>query len=427
MSNFKIAVLSIFSVAIVVGIAIFAMSKSGGGVQSFRLTVWGTISQDAFDQAYRASPLSKDKNAVVTYVKKDQASFDNDFVNALADGVGPDVILLREDQLYKNRNKIFPIPYASFPARTFKDTYIEGSEIFMMPEGIIGVPFSVDPLVMYWNRDIFNNNLISEPPKYWDEVLTLTSKITHKDNSGTVTSSAVALGEWNNVTNVKGILSTMFLQAGTPIIKVDGNNIFSVLDSSLGEQVVPGQYALNYYTQFANPNSAVYSWNRSLPSSLNMFVSGNLAIYFGYGSELFSIQNKNPNLNFDVASIPQIRDSAKKVTFGHIYAMSIVKQSKQVSSAFGLITSITQPASLKAFELSTTLPPARRDLLSSSPSDPYRAIFYSSSLLSHSWLDPDPSQSDQIFKEMIESITSGRAKVSQSLSTGSQELDTALK
>ena len=80
MSNFKIALLSIFSICIVLGIAFFAMYRAGGNGLSASLTVWGTIAPDAFDSAYRASSLAANKQVTVTYVKKDPSTFDSDFV-----------------------------------------------------------------------------------------------------------------------------------------------------------------------------------------------------------------------------------------------------------------------------------------------------------------------------------------------------------
>jgi len=196
-----------------------------------------------------------------------------------------------------------------------------------------------------------------------------------------------------------------------------------VLNDTFNYPVAPSQSAVNFYTQFSNPTSPNYTWNRSLPSSYDYFVSGKLATYFGFASEIFSIQQKNANLNFDVTYVPQIKDAQKKIVFGHMYGMALVKQSKQISVAFSAITSFTEPASLTTLEKQTNLPPVRRDLLSAKPTDDFRVVFYNSALLAHSWIDPDPAQSTNIFRDMIESITSGRARVSEALSSANDQLN----
>ncbi len=426
MSNFKIALTAIFAICIVVAIGIFALSRTSTAGTA-NLVVWGTLDTEVFTVAYKNSSLSSSKLIRISYVKKSPATFDQEFVEALANGTGPDMVMLRDDSVYKNSGKLFVIPYANYSERSFKDTFIEEGEMFLSPNGIVAVPFQVDPLVMYWNRDMFGNSLIPQPPKYWDEMYPLIGKMTRKDASGNVLQSALAFGEWNNVTNAKEIVAGLLLQAGTPITSRGTNGtVNSVLNLSFGLPIAPSQSALSFYTQFSNPTSPNYTWNRSLPSSFNLFLSGNLAMYFGFASEIGSIQQKNANLNFDVTYMPQIRDNAKKITFGHIYALAIVKQSKQIVAAFTAIGSLSGTASLKATEAVTNLPPVRRDLLTATPADAFREVFYNSALLAHSWIDPNAAVSSNIFRDMIESVTSGRARLTEALDTANSQINDAL-
>ncbi|MFZ2523067.1 MAG: extracellular solute-binding protein [Minisyncoccia bacterium] len=423
MSPFKIIIITIFSVSIVAGIAIFALSKGASTTPAADIVVWGTIPEQTFGLVYSESSIFNNKSIKVNYTMKDSQDFDSDFVEALAEGRGPDVVIIRDDLIYKNRNKLITIPYKSYSERTFKDTFIEAGEVFLSEDGIVAIPFAVDPLVMYWNRDIFANNQISQPPKYWEEMPSLVSKITKKDASGNVYQSTIAFGEWNNINNVKEVLAMLLLQAGTPITARSGSGVTSVINSQLGYAVSPGQSALDFYTQFSNQTSPMYTWNRSLPSSLNSFLSGNLAIYIGFSSELFQILQKNSNLNYDVTIVPQIKDTKKRIVYGKMLAMAISKQSKQVGAAFTFMSALTEPKALSALEKINSLPPVRRDMLSSVPSDAYRNVFYNSALIAHSFIDPNPSATSRIFKNMVESITSGKSRVSESLSRASSELN----
>ncbi len=428
MSAFKIAIITIFSVSIVAGIAIFALSKGGSSsTPPADVVVWGTIPEQTFGLVYAASSIFNNKNIKVYYVMKDPQDFDTDFVEALAEGRGPDIVILRDDLIYKNRNKLISIPYKSYSERAFKDTFIESAEIFLSDDGIVAIPFAVDPLVMYWNRDIFANNQVSQPPKFWEEMPSLVSKLTKKDASGNVYQSAIAFGEWNNINNAKEVLSMLLLQAGTPISARSGSSVTSVLDSQLGYAAVPGQSALEFYTQFSNQTSSMYSWNRSLPSSLNSFLSGNLAIYIGFSSELFQILQKNSNLNYDVTIVPQIKNTKKRIVYGKMLAMAISKQSKQVGASFTIMNSLTEPNAMLALEKINSLPPVRRDMLSNVPTDAYRSVFYNSALITHSFIDPDPVATSAIFKEMVQSVTSGKSRISEALSRASAELNAEFK
>lgn len=428
MSNFQIGLIVVFVLALVLGLGLFATQKSGLGEGSASLLVWGTIPEDTFNNVYKASSIAKNKKITVTYVRKDSADFDDKFIEALADGIGPDVVILRQDSIYTHRNKIFVVPYENFSQRNFKDVFIEDGEIFLTSKGITAFPFIIDPMVMYWNRDMFTNNLISSPPKYWDEFYGLIDKITRKDSSGNVMQSALSFGEWKNVTNAKSILSLLLLQAGTPIVSyTDSAGYKSALSSQLDYTIAPGQSALNFYTQFSNPTSVYYTWNRSLPSSLNFFLSSNLSTYIGFASELFSIQQKNPNLNFDVTYVPQVRTAKNMTNFANIYGLSIVKQSKVIGASFLLVTSLVEPEALKVLESKTNLPPVRRDLLADKPTDAYRSVFYDSALVSKSWLDPSSISTTDIFKTMVESVTSGQQRVSESVSKASDSIDSLFK
>lgn len=429
MSTFKIIVTAIFSVCFVVGVILFAMYKAGTGQAVSNIVVWGTFSSQTFQTVYKASSVAGNKSIVVKYVQQNPSDFDAKFTEALADGVGPDVVILPDNDVYKNRNRLLVIPFTSFPERTFKDLFIQEAEEFLRPDGVVALPLAIDPMVMYWNRDIFSNNQVSQPPKYWDEMYSLVSTLTHRDTSANITQATIPFGGWTNVGNVKDILSLLFLQAGTPIVSYNSLNqaYESVIDSTQAGNIIPGQVALDFYTQFSNPTSASYTWNKSLPPSLNFFLSGNLAMYFGYASELFDIQDKNPNLNFDVARVPQVRDATAQVDFARMYAISIVKQSKSIAAAFSLVTAFIEPAAQTALEKETTLPPVRRDLLASVPTDPFRVVFYNSAVISRSWIDPDPVETGNIFRDMIDGITSGRTRTYDALTGASSQINALLK
>jgi ABC-type glycerol-3-phosphate transport system substrate-binding protein len=146
----------------------FATYKSTNESETpINISVWGTLSDEFFqnfaDKYFTENDL---KNYSVDYMEKDSATFDQELVEAIASGVGPDAIVLPDDLIVRYSNKIFPIPYATLPEISFKDSYIQQAELYLNPSGIMALPLAIDPLVMYWNRDIFNNrngDLVVEP------------------------------------------------------------------------------------------------------------------------------------------------------------------------------------------------------------------------------------------------------------------------
>ncbi len=204
----------------------------------------------------------------------------------------------------------------------------------------------------------------------------------------------------------------------------------SVLDnagSSLNDEGQGGsEAAIDFYTSFANPSKQLYTWNRSLPNSQEMFLSGKLALYFGYASELFRLQNKNPNLSFDVAQIPQDPENLP-VTYGKITAFAIVKRTQNFPGALGVISKLTEKPSIEYWRDIAKLPPVRKDLLAEQVKDPYMTAFYRAAVKSKSWHDPDTVASDIVFRDMIESITSGREKLSNAIGDAKLKLDGLLR
>ncbi len=426
MSKFQLILTIVFGIFIVMGVLVFSFVRTSSVPPSY-VTIWGTIPQEIFNEVLSQSPLGKSKILILTYVQKNSDTFDQDFVEALASGTGPDVVLLPHEEILKNQSKLFTIPYTSYPERTFKDNFIQEGELFLSSKGVLALPLTVDPLVMYWNRDIFNNANLPTPPTYWDEFYGLAQKLTTKDGALNITRSAVALGGWRNVTNAKALVSTLLLQAGDPIVKNNGTKNDVVLgDSVQNLPISPAVAALTFYTEFSNPAKPFYSWNPALPESQNMFISGDLATYFGFASEISSLKLKNPNLNFDVTQMPQSRNSGDKITFGELQAFAIVKTSKTIGGSFGAITSLTSPDNVALFARALHLPPASRLLLASVPKDPYLTIFYQSSLWSMGWFDPNAPYTERSLQIMIENITGGKARLEVAISKARDEIKAML-
>lgn len=425
-TKFQIILTGIFGLFIVLGVIVFSMYRGSQG-QVYTVKVWGTIEQVQFSNIISQTSLAEDKQYKVEYVKKSEETFDLDLVEAIAAGEGPDVFFLPSDKMVKNMNKVFIIPYSVFTERNFKDSFIEGGEIFMTPEGVVALPFAVDPLVMYWNRSIFNESRITIPPKYWDQFFNIAQTVSIKDGSLNILRSAVALGEFANISHAKAIVSTLAMQAGTPITYWNAGKAYSALSDRSEKPTIPTEAALNFYTEFSNPAKPSYSWNRSLTSSINYFLAGDLAIYFGLASEIGNIQSKNPNLNFDVAPIPLSRESADDYVFGKFYGLAITKTSKNPNAAFAVISVLTSKEGSASFSEALNIPPVRRDLLNQRPTGAYLSVFYDSAIRARGWLDPDTKETDTIFRNMVESITSGRSRVSEAVVRASREISNLLQ
>lgn len=415
----------LLGMGIIVSVLVFSgiLPWFGGSRVEFggEVVLWGTLSEkqikdtlDVFNEEYEAS-------FVLNYVEKDKDNFDNELVEALASGVGPDLIILPQDLIVRHSNKIFTIPFDSYPLRTFKDNFIQEGELYLSADGVLALPIFIDPIVMYWNRDIFSSAGIARVPLYWDELLTLAPTLSTYDDVGNILRSTVSFGEFVNINNAKDILSMLILQTGNEIVRV-GERGYEVSISG-GDT----ESALRFYTQFADSAKKTYSWNRSLPLAVDFFASGKLAIYFGYASELSDIVIKNPHLNFDVAEVPQIRDGDIKATFADVSGIAVLKSSGNISTAFRAAFALSGSNFIGNISRSIKLAPSLRSLLSSDTSDPYDPVFYKSALFSKAFLDPFPRETDKIFQRMIEGVTSGKVNEAGAINRAEQELKRLFK
>ncbi|HVT75028.1 MAG TPA: extracellular solute-binding protein [Candidatus Paceibacterota bacterium] len=425
MSRFQLIFTGILVLLGVGGIIAFAVSKNTASQGPAAVVMWGSLSADTVNTFLgNVGPENQD-TMNVTYVYKSPDSFESDLIAALARGAGPDMVLLPQDLILKQLDKFYVIPFASYSERSFKDAFIQEGELFLNKDGVFGLPFSIDPLVMYWNRDMFGDAGIAQAPTSWTQFFDLVPKLTKKSATGVITQSTIAFGEARNVVHFKDMLSLLSLQAGTPIVTRDAQGNIASAFNSRGTGLVPAEEALSYYTEFSNPLKSSYSWNRSLANDRTAFTAGTLAVYFGPASELRSIRAANPNLNFDVAMVPQTE--GKRATFGSMNAIAILKSSPNVSAAFVAAATMTSQALDAAWINASGLPPVHRALLSKTPGDAYNAVFYQSALVSAAWLDPNREATTEVFGQLIESVTSGKLRVSESVNQASQEIDKLIR
>lgn len=425
---FQIVLIVVFAVLALGGIVAISIFKGGSSQDSQQfgdsVIIWGTFDRSVFDQLLADVSSQQKGFNVVQYEEKDPRTFEAELINAIAEGRSPDLIIIPHMLLVKHRAKLYPLSFDALPERTFRDTYIDGAEIFLRPDGVYGLPFAVDPLVMYWNRDIFSSSGLAAPPKTWEELVTITTPaITKKNLDLDILRSAVAFGEYSNITHAKDILSMLFFQSGTDIVNETGGRYEITLGSSGGTNQLPAATAaLSFYTQFAIPSSNTYSWNRALPQDRSQFLSGDLGLYFGMGSEFSGIQNQNPNLNFDIASVPQGAGATVLRDYGTFYAFAVPKGAHNIQGAFQAAYVLDSQSVSAQIAANLRMAPVYRAEIARGSSNPYQQVLYRSALITRGWLDPDPTASENVFKQMIEDVTSGRDRASSVVSDTTQRL-----
>lgn len=417
-------VLVVFGLGMLLGVLFFSGKiklpwdkESKTGITG-SVTIWGVLPYRQVKGTMEALE-QQNEGLRLNYLEKKPASLQNDLVNALASGKGPDIFMMSPGEVAENLDRLYIVPYANYSETSYRGNFIDAADIFLTENGILAFPVFINPMVMYYNRDTLTSNYITQPPTTWDALEKLAPTLSIKDDAGKIKQSMVAFGTTNNTSYPFDILLLKIFQAGNPIIYQAGNEWVAKpnLNNSLAD-------ALSWYVNFSNTTNSVYSWNQSLPKDRDFFTAGNLAFYFGYLTEYADIREKNPNLNFGVTTVPQISDTSKKVNYGQMYSIGISKISKNLPGAIGVANLLTSK-DIAPRILGDNYAPVRRDLLSQKPKDDaQRTLLFNSAIISKTFFDPDASQTNKLLLRTVDQVNAGTKDISSGVEAINSSLQT---
>ena len=182
---FQIILLAVFAALAVAGILIFAFAvgtdKNANVIGP--VVIWGTLDKPMFDEVLENIVLTNQALSGVSYVQKNGPTFDQELASAISEKRGPDLYIIASDDAVRNENRVTPLEYGQVTRQQFQDAFAEAANPFLGEKGIIAVPFLVDPLLLYWNRDLLGSSGYAEPPTTWDQVPGMVQTITVKDGA----------------------------------------------------------------------------------------------------------------------------------------------------------------------------------------------------------------------------------------------------
>lgn len=428
---FQIVIMVVFGLVALVGLFLFATFKgfNSGVAPVGSVTIWGTLPERSMQDTIVNLRNTHGELQQVTYYEHAEDRFDRELADAIAAGRGPDLIIITQEQLAAEQDKIQLLENAATSARTFRDVYLPEAELFLFGKGAYGIPFVLDPLVLYYNRAHVTAAGAVSPPATWEAVAGLSPALTRMDQAGGIARSGIALGTYENIENARALISLLFMQAGYTITERTTDGTHATLSRQAGRSfgVAPAVSAISYYVQFANPAKTSYTWNRAFPSARQSFLAGETSLYPGFASEQPLISSGNPNLDFDMAPIPQPATTQNRMTYGRLYAFAIPKASQNSQGAYRIAMALTGKDTLPLFARALSMAPAQRALLVPEDGNLFEPVFYPQALIARGWLSPSIEETDSLFATMISSITSGREDASSAVTTLDQALTAALQ
>ena len=423
----QMVVLIVFGLGIALGVLMFSGKIKLPGDKKAEIgltgdiTVWGTMSYGFMNNMFN-SVKQQNKNLKITYVEKKPETLQSDLVHAFSIGRGPDVFMMAPGQVAENTERLYIIPYENYASSAYMNTYVDSAMEFMVGKGIIALPLFIDPMVLFYNRDILSNEYLLDPPATWNVFNEYIKKLTKSDDAGRIIQSAAALGSSNNISYAKDIVIMKALQNGEKFVYFD--NTLEKWMSTINDSTAFSD-TMAWFLEFAQPSSNLYTWNTSLVKDIDMFTAGKLAMYFGYPNEYKTIIQKNPNLNFAMAAIPQLdTPNVRKTNYGKVYSIGVSSISKNLPSALGVMSIIADKDFVSDMIDGTYYAPARRDMLNNNPRDNANlSLIYNSAIISRSFFDPNARETDKLITSVIDSVNAGLRSFEESVLTFNSGFD----
>lgn len=367
--------------ALVLGlVASFAVvrerQRPGGSIQqksgTIELLYWGVSEPTDAMQAMIEKYQELHPNIRITYVRQNREQY-LERVRVRFQG-GDDTL---KPDIFEWHNTWKPMVsslLAPAPTDVFTETDIRTSfypvvaRDVVQGSSILGVPLSVDGLVLLMNEDLFSSLGFKEPPKTWNEFRGVAKALTRKDANGEMVVAGAGIGTSTNVEHWSDLLGLMMLQGGANPENPEGQT---------------GEDALVFYTRFAKEDGV---WNDSMDPSLVAFANGRVAMAFSPAWRIPEIVRTNPQLKFRVAPVPQLPDAGQAgllpaVSWASYWVEGIAAASPNQEEAWKFLKFATEPEQLLRLSaertniLGGTLPFPRPDLAQSATSDQMQLAF----------------------------------------------------
>lgn len=414
--------------------------------EQVELDIWRVVDgEDAFDDII-TDYQTIHPNVSVNYRRLRLDEYEDELVNAFARGEGPDIFSVHNTWMGEYEDLILPLPESltipyteiegtikkervttlreerSITKRQLRERYVDVVahdviRTLQRPDGtqeerIMGLPMAVDTLAMFYNKDLFNAAGIAVPPQTWEQFQTeVVPSLTQISEEGNIIQSGAAIGTAENVERYFDILSLLMMQGGTEMVDRRGRAAFAEENEN---NDLPGVRAVQFYTNFANPAVQNYTWNADQANSLEAFVNGETAIFFGYSYHIPIIRSRNENLNFAITQVPQITDnpSARKVNYANYWVETVAQSTEHDNWAWDFVQFASEAEQARSYLDEAQRPTALRGLIEGQLENEDLSPFANQLLTAKSWyVGDDAAVAEEAFMQLIEDALAGREVV----------------
>lgn len=289
---------------------------SSKGEQKVTLSYWGLWEEVSVMQTLIAEFQKENPTITITYSKEDPKQYRERLMTRTNSGTGPDIFRYHNSWVPQLTTVLLPLPTSVISGADFKKQYYPVMHEDLIKNGAVyGIPLEIDTLALFVNTEALQAAGLT-PPTTWEDFTSSAKDLTVKGEDGKIKTAGAALGAFDNITHAPDIISLLLLQNG----------------ANLKDLAATSQNAsdgLQFYASFASGDEKV--WDETLDPSVLAFAKGNLAMYFGYSWDVFTIKALNKDLAFQIVPVPHLPN--RDITIASYWVEGVSQKTKHQKEA----------------------------------------------------------------------------------------------
>ncbi len=371
--------------------------------ENITLTYWRTVDgKEVFDPILEEWK-KQHPNVTINIINFPFAEYDKRLSEAAASSTLPDLYMLRADWVPRYKASLKPAPKTIFSVEDYKKTFAPITyQDLLRGEDVLAVTYGIPTLGLFYNTNLFDNAGIKDPPKTWQELLDVNSKLVQKSGNNLI-QSGIALGT-SSVANASSIMPLLMMQNGASM--TDSPPTVATFDKPDGTNYPSSAKALDFYTSFAKPTKSSYSWSDGFGESTTAFSQGRVGMIVDYPYKYLIINSLSPNLKYKMAKLPQVNPT-NSVNYSEYWAEGVATTSKYPDIAWDFYNFMTSYEIMNKYSVPTMKPASRLDLAKAQQQDSLIGVFAEQVPTAKNYYKGNNSASDTAILEMINTSLSG--------------------
>ncbi len=327
----RIRQLLMVAVVAVLFVSVFAPARAADKI-TIRMSTWAGVDEAAELQKI-LDKINASQSEYMIVHEPVPSDYTTQVKTTLAGGTGADLFWLgNEDLALASQGVFLPLTdclkgAAPKSAGDVNDYYPDVLSIAKQGDVVYGLPWIAQPVVLYYNKDLFKAAGLDEPKNgwTWDDFLKDAKALTKKDASGKATQWGFSANGWPP--------PQMFIwQAGGEVISADGKT--SPIDSP---QALEG---INFYLSIAyNPDLSPSADVIKEQGFDAMFKAGKVGMFMGGAADDL---DRTKGLNVGVVSVPANPKTKNNTTFAWIGATVVNAKTAHPDIACKALLAVTE-------------------------------------------------------------------------------------